>query len=353
VYPTYKAVFGGILLFNSWAAAQSLNPTGSISVHDPVMARENGTYYIFHTGTRVPVKTSANMVNWTNAGSALATVPAWHATTVPNNRSGDLWAPDISFRNGQYWLYYSVSSFGSQTSAIGLATRPSLSSGSWTDQGMVITSATFPVNDNAIDPNIIVDTQGRVWMNWGSWWNGIFIVQLDPQTGKPQAGATATNIANRGGSGIEGAFIIWARGYYHLFTSWDRCCDGANSNYNMRYGRSANVTGPYVDKAGTALTSGGGTLLSDGSPYPGGHNAVFEENGNHYLVYHIYTPGNTLQIRRLFFDAQHWPTLDPAAAVDIRIGPRIISGKSNLFPWVDVTGRMLRVRSRNSPRFSD
>jgi arabinan endo-1,5-alpha-L-arabinosidase len=298
----------------SAAVAQSLNPTGSITnTHDPVLIKEGGTYYLFHTGGLVQVKTSPNLINWSNAGTALASAPAWHASAVPGNRA-DLWAPDISYRNGTFWLYYSVSTFGEQTSAIGVATRTSLASGSWQDQGMVINSSTFPVSDNAIDPNIIVDAEGKVWMNWGSWWNGIHIVQLNPETGKPAQGAQAIHIAGRGGKGIEGPFIIHARGYYHLFTSWDKCCAGASSTYNMRYGRSQSVTGPYTDKAGVALTSGGGTLLSDGSRYPGGHNGILEENGNYYLVYHTYTPGITLQIRRLFFDAQGWPTLDAAAA---------------------------------------
>lgn len=304
------------------AFGQSLNPTGSIAVHDPVMIKEGKTYYLYHSGTLAPTKTSADMVNWSSVGSSLPTpVPAWWSQQVPNREGGDrIWAPDISFRNGIYWLYYALSSPGSQSSAIGLATRTSLASGSWADQGMVITSSSYPVNDNAIDPNIVTDAQGRVWMAWGSWWNGIFIVQLDPATGKPATGATAINIANRGGPGIEGAFIIYARGYYHLFTSWDICCQAANNTYNMRYGRSAVVTGPYVDKAGAQLTSGGGTLLSDGSGYPGGHNAVFQENGDYYLVYHVYDGRNSpasLQIRRLFFDAQGWPTLDPAAGAHI------------------------------------
>jgi arabinan endo-1,5-alpha-L-arabinosidase len=311
----------GLALCHVAGLAQSLNPTGSIGVHDPVVIKEGGTYYLYHTGTRVAAKTSPNLVNWTSAGSALPSVPAWHAATVPDNRAGDLWAPDISHRDSTYWLYYSVSSFGSQTSAIGVATRTSLASGSWQDQGLVITSSTFPVRDNAIDPNIIVDTGGKVWMCWGSFWDGIFIVELDRETGKPAAGAQATHIAGRGGSGIEGPFIIRANGYYHLFTSWDRCCAGAASTYNMRYGRSLSVTGPYVDKAGKALVSGGGTLLADGSGFPGGHNAVLEDNGSYYLVYHAYTPGNTLQIRRLFFDAQGWPTLDASASGIGRIEP--------------------------------
>jgi arabinan endo-1,5-alpha-L-arabinosidase len=312
-----RSISACALLALGAAAAQSLNPAGSIAVHDPVLARDGSTYYLFHTGSRISVKTSPDLVAWASAGPALATVPAWHAAAVPDNRPGDLWAPDISFRNGAFWLYYSVSAFGSQVSAIGLATRTSLASGAWEDRGMVLASATYGVNDNAIDPNAVTDTAGNPWLCWGSFWNGIFIVRLDPGTGKPAAGAEPVPIAGRGGKGIEGPFIVHARGYYHLFTSWDDCCQGTNSTYNMRYGRARNVTGPYVDKAGTALTSGGGTLLADGSGSPGGHNAVYAENGNFYLAYHVYDGRNhpaSLQIRRLFFDAQGWPTLDPAAA---------------------------------------
>jgi beta-xylosidase len=87
----------------------------------------------------------------------------------------------------------------------------------------------------------------------------------------------------------------------------------------MRYGRSTGVTGPYVDKTGRSLATGGGTLLSDGTGSPGGHNGIFQENGNYYIVYHLYTTsGSNLQIRRLYFDAQNWPTLDSSQGVAIR-----------------------------------
>jgi len=339
-----------LILCLSAGRAQSLNPSGRINVHDPVLIKAGGTYYLYHTGNRVAVKTSSDMKVWADAGSALPAVPSWHGATVPGNRAGDLWAPDISFRDGAYWLYYSVSSFGSNTSAIGLATRTSLSTGAWEDKGMVITSTTFPVNDNAIDPNIISDAQGKLWMSWGSFWNGLYMVQLDPGTGKPAAAAQAIHIAGRGGSGIEAPFIIHARGYYHLFVSWDRCCAGAASTYNMRYGRSANVTGPYLDKAGKPMTEGGGTLLPDGSGFPGGHNAVFEENGSYYLVYHVYTPGNTLQIRRLFFDGQGWPTLDASASsVILRAGNASSPGSSIPAFLYDPLGRSAR-ESKGSGR---
>jgi arabinan endo-1,5-alpha-L-arabinosidase len=214
-----------------------------------------------------------------------------------------------------------VSTFGSRTSAIGLATRASLAEGSWQDQGVVLASPSPAGTFNAIDPNLVTDAEGGVWMNWGSWWDGIFITRIHPETGKlandPPGASQVTNIARRG-NGIEGSYILFARGHYHLFVSFDKCCQGAGSDYNMRHGRSVGITGPYVDRAGKPMLSGGGTLLSDGSGLPGGHNGIFEENGNYYLVYHAYTPDNTLRIRRLFFDAAGWPTLDPGSATNVQ-----------------------------------
>ncbi len=351
--PFSSAVLGiALSMLGLSAGAQSLNPTGNIAIHDPSsLVKEGGTYYVFQTGNLIPCKTSPDMVHWTNAGSALSSRPSWQAATVPNNAPGDLWAPDISYRNGTYWLYYAVSSSGSQTSALGLATRSSLAAGAWQDQGVVITSATYSVNDNAIDPNSISDAQGNVWLAWGSWWNGIFLIPVDPQTGKPTASAQPVNLAGRGGKGIEAAFIVYARGYYYLFTSWDVCCQGTSSTYNMRYGRATEVTGPYVDTAGLPLVSGGGTPLSDGSGFPGGGQSVYVENGNYYLIYHVYDGRNnpaSLQIRHLYFNAQAWPTFDPAAAVSIQPRPSshrplLLSGTHESPPaFFTPTGRKLR-----------
>ncbi len=326
--------------------AQSLNPTGSISVHDPVMIKEDGTYYLFHTGSLVPFKTSSDMVNWRNAGSALSSAPAWWSELVPNRESGDrLWAPDIIYRNDIYWLYYAISSFGQNNSAIGLATKQKLASGDWQDEGVVIQS-TRGDNHNAIDPNIVVDDAGIPWMSWGSFWTGLKIIQLDPETGKPAKDAEIISLAARPGvseNPIEAPFIIKRGDYYHLFLSFDFCCRGANSTYNMRYGRSTSVTGPFEDRSGTRMMEGGGTRMDDGSPYPGGHNAVFEEGGQYYLVYHIYSGNNArLEIRHLYFDDEAWPTLDSGAAVSTISQ----SAKVNM---VQITKRFpLRIRI-NSP----
>ena len=152
--------------------------TGSTGAHDPgVTTTANGTYILVTTGANLPIKTSTDRVAWQNAGSVWPGGASW--TTTYTGGSNQLWAPDISFRNGQFYLYYSASTFGSQRSAIFLATSPTGASGSWTHRGLVIESSTA-VNFNAIDPNLIVDQQGQWWLSLGSFWTGIKLIRARP-----------------------------------------------------------------------------------------------------------------------------------------------------------------------------
>src|SRR5690606_4777588 len=233
--------------------------------------------------------------------------PAWIAERVPG--ATDLWAPDISFFDGQYHLYYSASTFGSNTSCIGHATRPSLSAGSWNDQGPVVCSQNSD-DYNAIDPNLVLDEAGTPWLAFGSFWDGIKAIRLTTQ------GARADNelysLASRGGGAIEAPFIVRRCNYYYLFVSFDSCCKGADSTYNIRVGRSEDVLGPYVDRAGVAMLDGGGTLLVSGNDtWKGpGHNAVIFVGNAAYNVYHAYAAADgaaTLRISELVWDAEGWP----------------------------------------------
>lgn len=303
-----------ILSCYGWGISQSLNPTGSIDVHDPVMAKEGNRYYIYHTGVNIPVKTSTNMVNWSNAGVCVNENGTWHRDLAPD-RAGNIWAPDISYRDGKWWLYYSVSNGGSPNSVIGLLTSPSLANPVWTNQGVVVSSpTTFPGFEHcSIDPNFVEDTAGNAWLAWGSL-RRTNIIQLDRQTGKVPAGALPIRLAqNAAASEQEGVFIVYSRGWYYYFCSWDRCCWQNPTNYNMRFARSRSVTGPYVDRGGVRTLEGGGTLLDDGSGWAGGHAGLYKENGQFYILYHVYrtdTHRSILDIRPIFFDGQDWPTFD-------------------------------------------
>lgn len=278
--------------------------TGSLGVHDPSII-QSGSWYIFGTGVGIQVKRSSDGLAWSDIGRVFSSYPSWANTYVPNHES-NIWAPDIKNYNGQFYLYYSISSFGSNTSAIGLAVSSSLTGG-WSDKGMVIRS-TSSNSYNCIDPHLVIDNSGNAWLAFGSWWNGIHIVQLDKSTMKPRSGASIINIAKRSG-GIECPSIVYRNGYYYLFVSIDKCCDGANSTYKIAYGRSSSITGPYVDKNGTRMLDGGCSIFDAGNDYwrgPGGQSL----SGTSVIAHHAYrsTDGAAmLLIKNLYWDSAGWP----------------------------------------------
>jgi arabinan endo-1,5-alpha-L-arabinosidase len=300
----------------SAAAAAYPNPgtvTGSIGVHDPEVVRApNGRYIVVHTGNNISIKTSTNRIAWSNGGVVWPNGAPW--TTPYTGGSANLWAPDISFLNGQYYLYYSASTFGSQRSAIFLATSPTAAAGSWTHRGLVIESSTA-VNYNAIDPNLVVDAAGQWWLSFGSFWSGLKLIRLDPATGLRFAGDTAVRSLATRPSNVSGAVeaptIHRRGGFYYLFASFDFCCRGAASTYRIMVGRSASVTGPYVDRNGTAMTSGGGTeiLAGHGSIHGPGHQALLTDVDGDVLFYHYYADNGAalLGINRIGWDSAGWP----------------------------------------------
>ncbi|WIX92100.1 arabinan endo-1,5-alpha-L-arabinosidase [Amycolatopsis sp. DG1A-15b] len=282
--------------------------TGDIGVHDPsAVKRPDGRYLVAHTGDGIALKTSTDRIAFSGAGSAFPGGAPWTTAYTGGGRS--LWAPDLSYHNGQYYLYYAASTFGSNHSAIFLATSPSGNSGSWTNRGLVVESRSSD-NFNAIDPNLVVDEAGRWWLDFGSFWSGIKLIQLNPATGLRQ-GSSMTAIAGRGGGAIEAPFIVKRGQYYYQYVSFDLCCRGAASTYRVMVGRSTSVTGPYADRNGVPMTSGGGTeiLAGHGSIHGPGHEAVLADNDGDLLVYHYYADNGAsrLGINRLAYDSAGWP----------------------------------------------
>ncbi|MEU4744144.1 arabinan endo-1,5-alpha-L-arabinosidase [Actinosynnema sp. NPDC023658] len=282
--------------------------TGDTRVHDPsVVKRPDGSYLVAHTGDGISLKTSTDRTAFRNAGAAFPNGASW--TTTYTNGSRNLWAPDLSFRNGQYYMYYAASSFGSNRSAIFLATSPSGNAGTWTNRGLVIESRTSD-NWNAIDPDLVVDDQGRWWLSFGSFWSGLKMVALNPSTGM-RSDSTIRSIAGRNGGPIEAPNIFKHGSYYYLFVSFDYCCRGASSTYRVMVGRSTSVTGTYYDRNGTAMTSGGGTeiLAGQGSIHGPGHQDVFADTDNDIIVYHYYGDdgASRLGINWLGWDSAGWP----------------------------------------------
>ncbi|MFI2664374.1 family 43 glycosylhydrolase [Micromonospora carbonacea] len=298
---------GGTPTTTAPAYPQPGRVAGDVGVHDPtVVKRPDGTYLVAHTGDNIALKTSTDRITFRNAGAVFPGGAPW--TTTYTGGSRNLWAPDLSYRNGRYHLYYSASTFGSNRSAIFLATSATGASGSWTNEGLVIESRTSD-DFNAIDPNLVVDDQGRWWLSFGSFWSGIKMIQIDPATGR-RLGTSMHSLASYG-PGIEAPVMVKRGAWYYLYVSFDRCCQGASSTYRVMVGRSASPTGPFVDRAGRAMLSGGGTeiLASHGSIHGPGHQAVLGDSDGDCLFYHYYADNGTslLGINRIGYDAAAWP----------------------------------------------
>jgi hypothetical protein len=249
--------------------------------------------------------------------------PAWTTNAVPGF-GGYFWAPDEAYFNGRYNIYYACSTWGSMDSAIGLVTTPSLISPTWTDRGKVVQSGYVAGSgvdttlNNCIDPSILVDTNGTVWLSFGSYSDGIVVMQLDPATGKRiTANSPLTKIADNSPFSMqnttEGSCLYQHGGYYFLFLNFGGCCNGVNSTYNIRVGHSTSVTGPYYDRNGTNMLNGGGTMFleSSGRFIGPGHAAILNVNGTNWFTYHYYDGNNngtaTLGIGRLTWSADGWP----------------------------------------------
>lgn len=319
-----------------WSWAQDQRSVRNPWVHDPVMAYEDGQWHLFSTGHGIHHLTSSDLETWTvDTLPVLSSIPQWTHDSVPGFKR-HVWAPDVLRWRGRWWLTYSCSTFGRNTSAIGVASSPTLANADWTDHGCVVTSQEGRDNWNAIDPNVIIDGKDRPWMVYGSFWDGIQLVQLD-STLHVAPGKKPFTIARRydphavdcpenptsqhaGVNAIEAPFIIRHGKYYYLFVSWDYCCRGAKSNYRVAYGRSKRIEGPYVDRSGRKLLEGGGELLlqGDGVQYEAaGHCAAYPHPGNpkrYVFVCHGYDAKQngvaTLIVRNLHFTRDGWLNLE-------------------------------------------
>jgi len=303
--------------------------TDRIQVHDPVMIKEGNTWYLFCTGMGISVWSSTDMKQWKSCKPVFDKAPAWAVEAVEGYK-GHTWAPDISFHNGKYYLYYSVSAFGKNTSCIGVATNTTLDPADpafkWIDHGKVIQSVPGRDMWNAIDPNLMVDDTGTPWLVFGSFWDGMKLAKLDQsftKVAEPQEWHTVsarprdyfTDEYNAGEGSVEAPFLFKKGKYYFLFVSFDFCCRGLESTYKVVVGRSENITGPYVDRDGRKMIYGAGTpVLTGNKDWPGvGHSATYTFDGIDYIIYHGYDASDhgrsKLLIDTLQWDKDGWPVV--------------------------------------------
>ncbi|MBN1377816.1 MAG: arabinan endo-1,5-alpha-L-arabinosidase [Gammaproteobacteria bacterium] len=299
-------------------------------IHDPVIGKDGDMYYLYSTGPGITFYSSKDLIHWVHEGRVFPGNPGW-ALDVAGTFNGHIWAPDILQHNGKFYLYYSVSAFGKNTSAMGVTVNKTLDPDSaeykWEDQGIVLQSV--PNRDlwNAIDSNVVIDDEGIPWMSFGSFWGGLKLVKLNDDLISIAEPQEWYSIAKRersvliddtdsGPAALEGPFIFKKNGYYYLFLSWDKCCRGKDSTYKIMIGRSKNVTGPYLDKSGKDMAKGGGTLLlaGDENYYALGHNSAYTFDGKDYLVFHAYEVADNgrqkLKILEMNWDEDKWPVID-------------------------------------------
>lgn len=302
---------------------------GEYYLHDPSpMIKQGSNYYMWGDGQGISGITSTDLRNWTDISPVFpGNPPAWTTNAIPAF-TGYFWAPDVAYFNGRYNLYYACSQWGTINSAIGLATSPSLVSPVWTDQGKVIqsnpigqtTSNTDLTAYNCIDPSILLDTNGTVWMSFGSYSDGILIMQLNPATGKRFSSSSPIyRVANNGpvffSNTEEASFLYQHGGYYYLFVNFGGCCAGVDSTYNIRVGRSPSVTGPYVDQNGISMTNGGGMMVLESTArFIGpGQAGIMNDNGTNWFTYHYYDGNNygaaTVGMNQIYWTTNGWPAV--------------------------------------------
>jgi arabinan endo-1,5-alpha-L-arabinosidase len=319
------------------------NPVYAPVFADPCVIRHEGVYYAYATedygewkkdddplnnvsNTQcVPILSSLDLVTWRFEGAAFKglTRPSWGAP------GGFVWAPDVVKLGEKFVMYYSISVWGDENPGIGVAVADH-PAGPWTDRGKLFTSQEIGV-DNSIDPAVFLGQDGRLYMIWGSF-RGLFGVELTAdgtglKNGLEYAGDNKTLVAGIiggwNGNTYEAPYVLYKDGYYYLFVSSGTCCNGFNSTYHVRVGRSKDPLGPYADHDGNDMRAANrGFLVVDKSDdFVGvGHNAVIgDDGGGYFMLYHGLDkskpiPGygqnqnaRALLIDKLEFNAAGWP----------------------------------------------
>jgi len=286
---------------------QPMNLTGpAIYTHDPTMVynAQTDNYYVFRSGGTVS-RSPRLQGPWTAFGQYLDN----GCSIIDHYGRCKVWAPDVHEVNGTYYLYYSLSSTGSQNSTIGVATSKTMDNGSWTDHGAVFHTVKGDLY-NAIDPNMVPLANGSLLLDFGSFWGGIYQFPLGPAGFKPAPNPPSpTHLSHNatGNDSEEGSYLYKPNSseYYYLFFSSGACCGfeknptlpAPGDEYKVMVGRSKGVAGPYVDMNGVQLLNSGGSevLGSHDNVYaPGGESLFWDPKSNRDVIVYHWLPRNNL-----------------------------------------------------------
>lgn len=281
-------------------AKRYANPVCPMSLPDPTVIEEEGTFYLYATENtpNVPILKSADLVNWTLCGTVFT--DATHPDFVER---GKVWAPDVNRIGDRYVMYYAVSVWGGEwTCGIGIA-EAETPEGPWTDRGKLFISREIGVQ-NSIDP-FYIEENGRKYLFWGSF-RGLYGVELSDDGLSVRPGAEKRQVA---GTAYEAIYIHKRNGRYYLFASVGTCCEGVKSTYTTVVGRSENLFGPYVDRQGRPMLENHHEVVVTGSGrFAGpGHNAelVTDAKDRDWMLYHAVDTKNP-KGRALMLDRIRW-----------------------------------------------
>jgi arabinan endo-1,5-alpha-L-arabinosidase len=341
------------------------------SVHDPSVIKVGGTFYVF--GSHLASAKSTDLKNWQQMTSSVsATNPLFLngasnvytelAETFAWSQSTTLWAPDVrQLADGKFYMYYNACKGDSPVSALGIAVANNvegpyvnkgiiLKSGMWGQQSYDGTVYDALKHPNTVDPNVFFDNGGKLWMIYGSYSGGIFIMQMNPANGMPYTGqGYGKRLIGGNHSRIEGAYVMYspATAYYYLFTSFGGL--DANGGYNMRVARSTNPDGPYYDAQGNDMANvkanpskplfddasiapygvklmgnflferqlgDAGTGIGTGYVSPGHNSAYYDQaTGKYFLIFHTRFPErgeqHEIRVHQMFMNADGWPVVSP------------------------------------------
>jgi len=375
---TLSAIGVGTLLACAFACGNAAAQAGytpiafqNASVHDPSVIKVGDTFYVF--GSHLASAKSKDLMKWTQMTSSVsATNPLFLngssnvytelAETFKWAQSDTLWAPDVKqLADGKFYMYYNACKGDSPLSALGVAVANNIE-GPYVNKGIILKSGMWgqasydgTVYDalkhpNTVDPNVFFDNAGKLWMIYGSYSGGIFIMQMNPATGMPLPGqGYGKRLIGGNHSRIEGAYVMYspATAYYYMFTSFGGL--DANGGYNMRVARSTNPDGPYVDAQGNNMANvkadpskplfddasiapygvklmgnflferqlgDAGAGIGTGYVSPGHNSAYYDPaTGKHFLIFHSRFPErgeqHEVRVHQMFMNADGWPVVAP------------------------------------------
>ncbi len=368
-----------------------------VSVHDPSIMKTNGTYYII--GSHLASAKTNDLIGWQQISSNVSnTNPLIPNVYTELKESFDyaqtttMWAGDIiQLKDGKYYMYYCLCKGDSPLSTLGVAVSSSVT-GPYKDLGIILKSGMSGVSSdgtnynatkhpNVVDPDTFFDNNGNLWMVYGSYSGGIYILKMDPATGKPLPGqGYGKKLLGANQSRIEGPFMLYSpdSGYYYLFLSFGGL--DASGGYNIRVAKSKNPDGPFVDAAGNNMIDcrgPAGTVFDDKAiePYgtklmgnfrfvesgtgyvsPGHNSAYYDADAKkYYLIFHTRFPeqGEAHQVRvhQMFINEDGWPVVAPHRYGGETIGKYSLEDVSGDYAYVN-HGKDINAAIKDSVKIS-